>query len=589
MVEIWHQIFVVLIMKNIYLALSLFAAIAVNAQSNYTWSVKAANDAVTNNYSLSDFNLNPIENPRLAIANANDNVNSDSLKSYITKLSEFGTRNSGSDTISTTQGIGAARDWALSKFEGFSQQSESQLIPSFFEWDVDICDITHHKNICAVLPGYDITDPRIIVIEGHIDSRCDTPCDIDCEAAGVEDNASGTALVMELARVMSKYSYKNTFVFMLTIGEEQGLFGGDAFAKYSVENNIPIKAVFNNDVIGGIICGETASSPGCPGLNDIDSLNVRIFSDRTHFSPHKSLARFTKLEYEEELRDIAKVPMTVNVMAQRDRGGRGGDHLPFSDLDIAAIRFSSANEHGDASNRPGYTDRQHTSNDILGVDTDNDNIIDSFFVDFNYLGRNAVINANTAIVASQGPITPTVEVTEFNETQLIATITDTNNYGLYRVGIRKGGIEWDTLITTTENTVIFDGDKRERIYVSVASVDSIGFESLFSEESLGIVTSVRELENSQSKLPVVLLQNKPNPFDEATAITVHVQDKFAHNSAAIVIHDLQGKQVDKMTIDLSKENAEVIYQHGYNKVGTFVYTLVIDGQNIASKQMVFAN
>lgn len=576
-------------MNKISLIIGLVLSVSCFAQSNFSWSVQAAENAVTNNYGPSTYRLNPTENPRMAIANANDNVNSDSLKSYITKLSEFGTRNSGSDTISTSRGIGAARDWALSKFQEFGAVTDAQLIPSFFQWDEDICSITKHKNICAVLPGYDLNDPRIIVIEGHIDTRCDTPCDTACLAQGVEDNASGTALVMELARVMSKYSYKNTFVFMLVIGEEQGLFGSGAFAKYSVENNIPIKAVFNNDVIGGIICGETASTPGCPGLNDIDSLNVRIFSDRTHFSPHKSLARFTKLEYEEELRDIARVPMTIRLQATRDRGGRGGDHLPFSDIDIPAIRFSSANEHGDASNRPGYTDRQHTSNDILGVDTDNDDIIDSFFVDFNYLGRNAVINATTAIVASQGPIPPSITVEEYNKTQLIATITDTNNYGLYRIGIRKGGTEWDTLITTTNTTLIFDGDKRERIYVSAATVDSIGFESLFSEEALGIVTSVKELENTQSNLPLVLLQNKPNPFDEATTIGVHVQGKVNYKSAFIDVYTLDGKLLDHLPIDLQTENAEVVYTHGYNVLGTFIYTLVMDGVTVTSKQMVFAN
>ena len=576
-------------MKIISLFFSLAFGVTCFAQTNFSWSTKAAENAVNNNYTPSTYRLNPIDNPRIAIANANDNVNSDSLKSYITRLSEFGTRNSGSDTISTSKGIGAARDWALSKFQEFGAITEAQLIPSFFEWEQDICEISKHKNICAVLPGYDLSDPRIIIIEAHIDSRCDTPCDIDCVAQGVEDNASGTALVMELARVMSKYSYKNTFVFMLVIGEEQGLFGSGAFAKYTIDNNIPIKAVFNNDVIGGIICGETASSPGCPGLNDIDSLNVRVFSDRTHFSPHKSLARFTKLEYEEELKNIARVPMTIRLQAPRDRGGRGGDHLPFSDAEIPAIRFSSANEHGDASNREGYNDRQHTSEDILGVDTNNDNIIDSFFVDFNYLGRNAVINANTAIVASQGPIPPSVAVEEYNETQLIATITDTNEYGMYRIGIRTGNVDWDTLITTTNKTLIFDGDKRQRIYVSAASVDSIGFESLFSDEAIGIVTSVKELEATQSELPVVLLQNQPNPFDDATTIGVHVQGKLNYTSAYIDVYTLEGKLLDHIAINLQTENAEVVYAHGYNVLGTFIYTLVIDGKTITSKQMVFAN
>jgi Zn-dependent M28 family amino/carboxypeptidase len=121
--------------------------------------------------------------------------------------------------------------------------------------------MTRHKNVLGVLPGTDKDNHQLIIIEGHFDSRCAGRCNIDCVAQGIEDNASGTALVIELARVMSKYTYKNTFVFMATTGEEQGLNGAEAFANYAVNKNISIEGVFNNDVIGGIICGKTSSEP----------------------------------------------------------------------------------------------------------------------------------------------------------------------------------------------------------------------------------------------------------------------------------------------------------------------------------------
>jgi Zn-dependent M28 family amino/carboxypeptidase len=123
------------------------------------------------------------------------------------------------------------------------------LIPSYFQFERNICGVIQHRNIIAVLPGTDTTNHEVIVIEGHMDSRCENECDITCQAQGIEDNASGSALVLELARVMSKCTYKNTIVFMLTIGEEQGLYGADAFADYCNLNDIPVKAVFNNDVI----------------------------------------------------------------------------------------------------------------------------------------------------------------------------------------------------------------------------------------------------------------------------------------------------------------------------------------------------
>ena len=260
-----------------------------------------------------------------------------------------------------------------------------------------------HRNIFAVLPGIDPDLDHIIIVEGHMDSRCAGLCDINCPAQGVEDNATGTALVLELARVMSKYSFSNTIVFMATIGEEQGLLGAEAFVQYAIQNDIPIEAVFNNDIVGGIICGETSSPPSCPGLNDIDSTQVRLFSYGDVNSAHKNLARFTKLEYTEELLPIVEVPMMLTIMSAEDRTGRGGDHIPFRQSGFSAIRFTSANEHGNANaSDPNYHDRQHTSDDILGVDTDNDQVIDSFFVDFNYLTRNTVINGVACGMAAIG-------------------------------------------------------------------------------------------------------------------------------------------------------------------------------------------
>ena len=126
-----------------------------------------------------------------------------------------------------------------------------------------------------------------------------------------------------------------------------------------MNKKIPIIAVLNNDVIGGIICGETTSPPSCPDLNHVDSTQVRLFSAGLNNSPHKQLARFNKLEYEEELADLMPVPMTLTIMSGEDRAGRGGDHIPFRQQGFAAMRFCPANEHGNANvNDPDYSDLQ---------------------------------------------------------------------------------------------------------------------------------------------------------------------------------------------------------------------------------------
>ncbi len=114
--------------------------------------------------------------------------------------------------------------------------------------------------------------------------------------------------------------------------------------------------------------------------------------------------------------------MQVSVMAAEDRTGRGGDHIPFRQRGFSAIRFTSANEHGNASNGPGYTDRQHTSGDVLGADTNGDGEVDSFYVDFHYLGRNALINANAAVMAAYAPPPPSDVLSSSQRPTMVASL-----------------------------------------------------------------------------------------------------------------------------------------------------------------------
>ena len=131
---------------------------------------------------------------------------------------------------------------------------------------------------------------------------------------------------------------------MATTGEEQGLYGAQAFANYAKAKGIKIKAVLNNDVIGGIICGYTSSAPSCPGYGDLDSTHVRLFSYGSFNAPCKGLSRFIKLEYKENLSSLVAVPMGINIMSPEDRTGRGGDHIPFREGGYTAMRFTAENE-----------------------------------------------------------------------------------------------------------------------------------------------------------------------------------------------------------------------------------------------------
>ncbi len=581
-------------MKNcftIIFAIAFLQLPGVQAQTNIVAS-PLAEAIMLGNYNPSDYAASPaLNHPDTISRGIHARVSPDSLHHYMDVLGSFYNRNSGSDTLSTTKGIGAARRWIYSKFEAFSAQNGNRLIPSYLQFDRNICNITQHSNVFAVLPGTDTSAKGIIIIEAHMDSRCEGLCDTACLAAGIEDNATGTALVMELARVMSRYSYKHTLVFLATTAEEQGLYGAKAFADYAKQKGIEVKAVLNNDVTGGIICGKTASPPGCPGENEIDSTQVRLFSQGSFNSPHKGLVRYIKLQYRERILPFAAVPMTVTIMSAEDRTGRSGDHIPFRQNGYTAMRFTSAHEHGDAHvTQPGYDDRQHTSGDILGVDTDHDSVIDSFFVDFNYLARNTVINGNAAGMIAISPETPDFDLAKDHDENLVVTLTDPHQYLHYRIGVRTETNDWDSVYTFTGSPVhTLTLAPGKNYIVSVAAVNGQGVESLFSGEQMTRITAVYDLDATPKS--VELLQNRPNPFDEATTISVLVHDEpAAHKNAFIVVRDIaSGKEIKRMPIRLSKGVNEILYEHGYHMSGAMVYTLVIDGKVIDSKTMVFAN
>lgn len=560
------------------------------AQTNILSTNSDALEVLKGNYDPAAYAATTVINDHDAIIQGiNAEVNPDSLLTYLRVLVSFGTRHTASDTVSSTRGYGAARRWAMQKLDQYSAASGGRLLTSYLQFNQQVCSMGQHRNVFAVLPGTDTANHKVILIEGHMDTRCESNCDTACDANGAEDNGSGTALVLELARVMSQYSFKNTIMFMLTTGEEQGLLGAQAFADYTYYESIPVEAVLNNDVIGGIICGQTSSPPSCPGFNHIDSTQVRMFSYATNNSPHKNLVRYIKLQYQEELQPLVSVPMELTIMSAEDRSGRGGDHIPFRQRGIPSMRFTAANEHGDASVGPGYTDRQHTDRDILGVDTNNDQIVDSFYVDFNYLARNAVINGVAASMIAIGPEIPAFTTGLTTNGGLIVNVTGQTQYGKYRVGLRSTTNEWDSVYTMNSLTDTFYVNTNGFYYLSVAAMDSLDIESLFLFERdvfvNNVVTDVAVMEDAA--LGVQLLQNKPNPFDYATTITVHANQSLDGKTAYIKVYNMLGQVVRTLPITLEQGMNEVLFDHGYDQAGILNYTLEVDGKVIATKRMVF--
>jgi len=580
-------------MKPIYLLLFILSYGIGQAQSANITLTKPEVDAVLRgNFDPEDYApTSLIEHPEEVVDFLRQNISADSLRRYLEIMGGFGSRNTGSDTASTTFGIGAARRWGYQKFEEFSAANENRLLVSYLQFDRFVCGATQHRNVLAVLPGVGPKAGEVVLVEGHLDSRCADRCDTDCNAEGIEDNASGSALVLELARVMAPLAFNRTLVFLLTTGEEQGLIGAEAFADYCVQESVALQAVFNNDIVGGTICGTTASPPGCPGLNHVDSINVRIYSSGTT-TPNKQLARFTSLQYREMAAPLLPVANVINIMTPEDRSGRGGDHIPFRERGFPAIRFTAANEHGDGNpSQDGYDDRQHTVEDILGVDTDGDQVIDSFFIDFNYLARNTLINGNAIAMAAAGPVAPYDLTVEELGNELVVSFQDSVGYGNYRLFIRTndGDLDIDSslALNTTSDTLRLPGV--EVYYFSACAVDSNGIESLFTEERQKIVfTSTEEILMQQRGFE--LLQNRPNPFDEATTIGVYLHQPLPYREAFIEVSDLQGRRLAWLPIELKPGINEVLYDyqsHSYQP-GTYAYSLWVDGKRLATKRMIYA-
>jgi hypothetical protein len=534
----------------------------------------------------------PVNHPPYVTQLIARQVSPDTLRTNILKLAAFRNRNTASDTLSGTHGIGAARRWIYGEFSRYARESNGRLFPAFHEFDFNVCNLMNrHSNVIAVLPGTDTADRSIVLVEGHFDSRCEGNCDTGCLAEGVEDNATGTALVMELARVFSRngFAFPRTIVFMATTGEEQGLYGAQAFVNYALRNGVSIRSVINNDVSGGIICGKTASPPGCPGENLIDSIRVRLFSAGNINSPSKQLARFVKLQYAEMLRQHMAVPSDIQIMSPEDRTGRGGDHIPFRQNGFPAIRLTSAHEHGDADvNKPGYSDRQHSTRDRAGADLDSDGVPDSFYVDFRYLARNTCINACGAAMSAAGPARPDLQVQVSGKT-IFTTITRETQYTWYRIAIRSTSQDWDTVFTQHGVSGSFLMPEGRSYYISAAAVDSNGVESIFSREVTAQTTGLLDFGSSSETPDIELQQNHPNPFDLATWIVVRVNRMPRFRKAELQVSDAGGRVLRRWPVDLRPGTNEFLYEHGEGMRGILHYSILLDGRPIQTRSMVFAN
>jgi Zn-dependent M28 family amino/carboxypeptidase len=320
-------------------------------------------------------------------------VSVDSLKSYINKLVSFGTRNTLSSTTTKNHGIGAARNWVLSKFNFFAQQSGGRLTAfidtTTYAPDSNRVDTPINLgNVVATLKGTDPADTRIFIISGHLDSRSSNVMDRTKDAPGANDDASGCAAVLECARIMSRASFPATIIFVTVSGEEQGLLGATHMAGKAKGKGWNIEAVLNNDIMGSNNTSET-------GI--IDNTRVRVFSEGLPaYEPDKAAKgiRQLGLENDGKARQLARYVkeigeryvdnLQVVMIYRNDRFLRGGDHTPFVEAGFAAVRITEMNENY-------YHQHQdlRVENGIQYGDLPQ-------FMDFEYLRKNTALNRRAA-------------------------------------------------------------------------------------------------------------------------------------------------------------------------------------------------
>ncbi len=280
-------------------------------------------------------------------------VSAERIEQDVTTLANFGTRHTLSDTVSNTRGIGAARRWIKSEFDNISAACNNCLEVSFQRDLVKegtnprIVKDVYVVNVVAVQKGTKYPD-RYVIMSGDIDSRVSDPTNFKDDSPGANDNASGMAGTIEAARVLSKYQFENSIIYLGLSGEEQGLFGGKGLAEKMKAEGWDIIGIFNNDMIGNIT--------GVDGV--ISNRDFRIFSEpvpATETEEQRKARRFYGGEVDGISRQLARyvhkttqtyMPEMKPMMIYRlDRFGRGGHHRPFNDLGYAGIRIMEAHEN----------------------------------------------------------------------------------------------------------------------------------------------------------------------------------------------------------------------------------------------------
>lgn len=406
-----------------------------------------------------------------------DNVSSERIKNDVTTLTNFGTRHTLSDTTSATRGIGAARRWIKSEFEKISE-SCNNCLEVFYQRDLvkegENERIVHDVwvvNVVAIQRGSKYPN-KFIIMSGDIDSRVSDPTNFTSDSPGANDNASGMAGSIEAARILSKYNFESSIVYVGLSGEEQGLFGGKGLAAYAKQKGWEILGILNNDMIGNI--------SGVDGV--VSNRDFRIFSEPVppnETEQQRKARRFYGGEVDGISRQLARyvykttkmyMPEMNPILIYRlDRFGRGGHHRPFNDAGFAGIRIMEAHENYTQQHQDIRMENGVAYGDVLE------------HVNFEYAKKLTAVNAiNLASIASAPPAPEEVQIGGIVQASVKLKWNRSEGATGYKIYWRDTtSPTWDhSRYVGDINSFTLDGIVIDNSFFGVAAVGANGHESI---------------------------------------------------------------------------------------------------------------
>ena len=403
-------------------------------------------------------------------------VDEKNVRDIVEKLVSFGTRHTLSSQDDPKRGIGAARDWIYSELSRYSAPSEGRMTVEKQSFVQPVSNRipapTTITNVIATLHGSE-NSKRTYVVSGHYDSRVTDVMNSTSDAPGADDDASGVAVAMELARVMATRKPEATIVFAAVAGEEQGLYGSTHMAQTFKDAGTDIQGMFTDDIIGSSTADDGTRDPfsvrlfaeGVPTDETEAEANTRRSVGGENDSPARQLARFVT-----EVADNNQTGMHVRVINRRDRYLRGGDQIPYLERGYPAARFTEPNENFAHQHQDVRVEKGQQFGDLPR------------FCDFAYIARVAKVNGAALWSLANGPGTPkdvginTANLT--NDTELSWAANTEADLARYEVVWRPTiQDDWTNVIDAGTATRKVVDLSKDNVFFGVRAVDRTGHRS----------------------------------------------------------------------------------------------------------------